>query len=355
MDWIKRNLYFLIGGLVALALTGLAGFYAYSKWSENNQVKEDLNKDVEEMRALASQNPHPGSGKIDNITIARDQQKEVKALIDKVRGRFQRMEPVPEGEKVTEAEFSSALSLTVAQLLRDATNNSVTVPPNFNFSFTAEKGQLQFNPNSLRPLSAQLGEVKAIANILLGAKINAIDYFRRERVCAEDNAGPQTEYLEKKSITNELAVVTPYEVTFRCFSAELASVLAGFSSSPFGVVVKTINVEQGAAQSASPDAGQSPTPTYTYIQTPTQAAENRSGMDSQARAAFERRYGRGRGGGAPTPQPQAQPTQPQVVIAAPGAPGQPGVPGRTGPSIVLDERQLKVTLTLNVVKLLASK
>ncbi len=35
MDWIKRNLFFTIGGVVALALLGAAGFYFYVGWRHN--------------------------------------------------------------------------------------------------------------------------------------------------------------------------------------------------------------------------------------------------------------------------------------------------------------------------------
>ena len=55
-------------------------------------------------------------------------------------------------------------------------------------------------------------------------------------------------------MTNELAVLTPYEVTFRCFSSELAAVLAGLASSPYALLVKTINVELAPAV-AAPEAG----------------------------------------------------------------------------------------------------
>ena len=44
MDWIKRNLYFLIGSLVALALMGLAGWYLYSKWQLNNEFLGKLDE-----------------------------------------------------------------------------------------------------------------------------------------------------------------------------------------------------------------------------------------------------------------------------------------------------------------------
>jgi len=77
MDWIKRNLYFLIGSLVALALMGLAGWYLYSKWQLNNTILGSLDEQYATLRRLYEQKPHPGSDKVDNIKAAKDQQQEL--------------------------------------------------------------------------------------------------------------------------------------------------------------------------------------------------------------------------------------------------------------------------------------
>ena len=42
MAWIKRNLYFLIGGGVALALLGAAIFYLYTQNQKNNELTAKL-------------------------------------------------------------------------------------------------------------------------------------------------------------------------------------------------------------------------------------------------------------------------------------------------------------------------
>ena len=60
-------------------------------------------------------------------------------------------------------------------------------------------------------------------------------------------------------MTNDEAVLTPYQITFRAFSPEIAQVLSGFASSPHGFIVKGINVQRaegnasgdGSAQGAS--------------------------------------------------------------------------------------------------------
>ena len=57
MDWIKRNLYFLIGSLVALALMGLAGWYLYSKWQLNNEILGKLDEQYAKLKRLNHRTP----------------------------------------------------------------------------------------------------------------------------------------------------------------------------------------------------------------------------------------------------------------------------------------------------------
>ena len=103
----------------------------------------------------------------------------------------------------------------------------------------------------------QLGEVKNISEILFAARVNALDGIQRVRVSDDDTAGPQADYLEDVSVTNNLAVLTPYAITFRSFSPELAAVLAGFAASPNGMIVKAINIRPAGA--AASDGGRSAT------------------------------------------------------------------------------------------------
>jgi hypothetical protein len=352
MDWIKRNLYFLIGSLVALALMGFAGWYLYSKWQRNNEILGNLDEQYAKLKRLYEQKPHPGSGKIDNIGIAKEQQQELRDYIQKSRQYFQRCPPipVPESSRLTSQEFSSALSRTLDQMQREATKVSVQLPPKdskgqtYSFSFAAQRESLAYAPGSLEPLSVQLGEIKAICTVLFQAKINALDNLRRERVSEDDLKGPQTDYLPDKSVTNELAVLSPYEITFRCFSPELAAVLAGFASSPCGLMlVKTINVEVAPASAASEQPAAPVAPTVQAA--PAYVPPPRAEAPRSPEAAFADRYGLARA--APRPLPQ----QVYLPPAAPAA----STANRGGLPLALDEKQLKVTLMLNVVKLVSPK
>ena len=355
MDWIKRNLYFLIGSLVALALMGLAGWYLYSKWQLNNEILVKLDEQYNKLKELNSQKPHPGAGEVDNIKAAKEQQKELRAFLQKAQQYFQRCPPipVPEGAKLTSQEFSSALSRTLDQMQRDATKASVTLPPKdstgqaYSFSFAAQSKSLSYAAVSLAPLSVQLAEIKAICTVLFQAKVNSLDNIRRERVSDDDLKGPQTDYLTEKSVTNELVVLTPYEVTFRCFSSELAAVLAGFASAPCGLLVKTINVESAPAAAGSEAMAPGIAPAYPPPGASPVAPA--AGVDQR----MMERYGVGRmrgPGGAGGRYERGAGPAPQQMYAPPAAPVTPAPASRGGLPLALDEKQLKVTLMLFAVK-----
>jgi hypothetical protein len=407
MSWIKRNLYFVVGAGVALLLMGFASFYLFTKWKLNNEAMARLNADYATLQRLNSENPHPGSGTVDNISEARAQQRQLLEFIGKLRKSYQPIQPIPydpENPKVSDRDFSAALSRTIHQLQRAAERTSVNLPPAYSFGFEAQRPRVTFAPGSPAVLATQLGDIKAICDILIETKVNSIDGIRRERVSRDDFTGPQTDYTERKSVTNDLAVITPYDVTFRCFSSELASVLSGFAASPHAIIVKSLNVESGTATNMF-EPGMFP---FGYEEYPGGGLPQRypgaypgmgmpGGGEGEAAAAFARRYGTQRG-------PQAEGGMPGAPAVGRGtigggmmgggaeAGGGGGLVGRGVPlrgmgeaggmgmgaprpaynprtatqyapaaarstalPTVLDEKQLKVTMQLAVIKPLPEK
>ena len=344
MNWIKRNLGFVIGSAVALALLGGAGWYFYSAWKSNNEYIDKLNEQYAKLGDLIHQNPHPGRPpQSENVKLAKEQQQQLREYIQQARKSFQPIPNIPEGTKIAGQDFITSLRHTIDQLQKAASSSSITVQSDYGFSFAAQRNQMNFKAGSVDPLAIQLGEVKAICDTLFQARINQLDFIRRERVAPEDSTGAVSDYINQKSVTNELAVLTPYEIKFRCFTPELAAVLSGFSSSPYALLVKTINVELAPAPEVAPEAP--PTivaPVYQPVPQPITPTPNRGGRSANEDAAFRARYGLD--GRRKLPQPTPQPVVPAVVA--------PVAPTKTGLQTVLDEKQLSVTLVLNVVKLI---
>jgi hypothetical protein len=375
MSWIKRNLFFVIGSVIALALIGGAGVYTYLQWNHNATARGERDKEYAELARLYGLEPNPGNEKVNNIKAARDQQEQIRAFVVKARKFFERVPPIPGAGRITGEAFTTALSKTIAQMQHDAANASVMLRPKWNFSFSVQSDKVKFQ-GSLEPLAVQLGEVKAICGILFQAKINNLDSLRRERVSVDDQTGPQTDYLDQPSVTNELAVLTPYEIEFRCFSGELASVLSGFASSPFPMLVKAINVEPatGVGEGERPGAltltptmpvapGPAAQPPAMAAPPPTRPAappiKSRDQRVAEARMQAERdayqkgTYAQTFGGGTKAPTPALR-----VPAPAPG-PMQPGLTpppsSASAPQGGLDEKPLRVTMLIYIVKLLPQK
>jgi hypothetical protein len=297
MAWIKRNLFFVIGGILAIGLLGAAGYYNYKGWSHNTAKFNQLNEIYGTLRNLTGQKPSPGNDKVDNIAAAREQERQIRDWIRQAADYFQPIAPIPNtgNNAVSSEAFAAALRRTIDQLQHEADTASVTLPPKYNFSFEAQRSLVKFS-GSLGALAAQFGEVRTIAEILYAAKVNSLDGIQRVRVSDDDANGPQADYFDDHSVTNNLVVLTPYQITFRSFSPEIAQVLAGLASSPHGFIVKSISVQAaGTLAATSPNAT------------------------------------------APSPSPTPVPTV---------------TPGRSGLQTVLNEQLLRVTLEVKVVKLL---
>lgn len=317
MAWIKRNLFFLIGSIIAAAMLGGAGFYLFSKNKLNNGITAKLVAIYAELDQLNTKKPSAGNNSVDNTKAAREQNQEVRDLIAKGGKFFERVPPIPDSTNITDGDFAAQLRDTIEQLQQEAAKASVNLPPRYDFSFSTIKSKIMFAPGSLQPWSVQLGEIKALCGVLFDAKINFLDSLRRERVSPDDRE--VADYLELKSVTTDLAVMTPYEITFRCFSGDLAAVLRGFASSKHCFIVKSVNVEPGGAAAGEGYTPQAAPAPYTP---------------------------------APAPVPGRRlNTENEDYFFDPLPAGTPAATVRGGLPTVLNERPLKVTMSLTLVKL----
>ena len=302
MGWIKRNLFIVIGGVATLGLLGAGGFYIYQGLSRNSDAADKLQVIYDSLNSIHQQKPSPGNEKVDNTQIARDQDKQLREWIAGAGKYFQPIPAIP-ASGVTSETFAGALRRTIDVMQHEAVDAGVALPPKYDFSFSAERPLVKFADGSLEPLSAQLGEVKTIAEAVFSARVNALDGIQRVRVSADDAAGSQADYIDEHLVTNDLAVVTPYVVTFRCFTPEISRVVGAFATASNTFLIKSINIQPATASAAAPGDA----------------------------AAMPGRFGEN----SMTPPPPAQ-----------------SVAGKGGLQTVLKEQLLRVSLEVGLVKLL---
>lgn len=338
MAWIKRNLLLVVGGVIALGLLGVAGFFLYTKISLNQAVTAQLEENTEELKKLVNRDPHPGTDKTNNIAAAKAELKKLQAFLNQVRHYF----PPTYTNHPASREFRALLDRSIADLRHQAERAGVQLPEDYWFTFSAQKAAMTFPTNLLGPLTAHLLDVKSLCQILFDAKIVSLEKIRRVSAGQEDGGGSafigafSQDYLDAKGLTNQWAVVMPYEVTFQGFSSDLADVLEGLIRSPSCFVVKNLAVEHADA-AATTDQTTTALPGYGPFSGESRNPYARYGSPMMNRFGgmppeLMRRYGLGRPA-EPNPAPK---------------------PGSRGRSSLLEETALRVTLTINSVKLKSS-
>jgi hypothetical protein len=249
MAWVKRNLGLVIGGVIALALLGVAGFYLYAKYQEDQEVTAELEAATQRFQELLSRPVHPGteSGRVNNIELAKEEHKRLQAFLQEVRARFGKRD-IP--TNISSRDFRALLDNTIFDLQRTAEQLGITLPSkDYWFTFAPQRQAVEFK--SIETLAHQLMDVKDLCEILYSAKIHDLKGIKRVPASSDDNNA--TDFMtDKKATTNDFAIVTPYELTFEGFSSELARVLERLVNAKRCFVVRNVAVDLAPTEEAQP-------------------------------------------------------------------------------------------------------
>lgn len=349
MNWLKRNLLLVLGGVGALVLLGGAGYYLYAQIEKDASVSAQLEAQRNDWRRLTTRNP---SATRENIELAR---KEQTRLTDLLRTTERHFKPVSTVTNIDSATFKALLETTIARLNQRAQQQGVAVMSGYGYTFDWARRTITFDAAELVPLAHQLAEVEALCDLLFNARVHSLARLRRAPVSSRDQGS--NEFLQGiRPITNAVtrAVVVPYEITFQGFTGELASVLNSFQSSPHAVLIKLVDVENSGPAPAPERPAATPMP---FRPTPMPGPSPRSGEDmmreryGSAGGGGRDLYGGGRGpGGAmdryrQTPGPGVAPGfGPAQLVPHTGA-------TQRGPETVLDEELLKIRMLVEVIRL----
>ena len=241
MVWVKRNLGLVIGGVVALALLVVASIYLWNKRGEDQAVTAELDTATARYQELLNRPVHPGDdrGVVNNIERAKDEVQRLQAFLEQVRSKFGGGE-VP--TNISNREFRALLDNTINDLQRKAESLGITLPQkDYWFTFAPQRTAVEFK--SIEMLTHQLLDVKELVEILYDAKVQDLKGIRRVPASTEDN-NTQDFMTDKKATTNEVAIVTPYELKFQGFSAELGRVLDRLVQAKRCFVVRSVAVDR---------------------------------------------------------------------------------------------------------------
>jgi hypothetical protein len=321
MAWVKRNLIFVIMIAVGLIATGYCGYLLSKALGANSGVSADYASALQQLQT--QQQATPPATK-ENVQAAKADQERVRQFLGDFRRSFA---PFPTAPKVDDRQFVEHLQWILREFAAGATNAGVQLPADYAFSFSQQRQKVSFSSDCIGPWMQELEEIRLILHILFAAKINYLEQIQRVPVCADDISGEDC--LNTITVSNQWGTVTPYKVTFRGFSTEVASVLSGFAVSSNCFLVKYVNVtpsREPLPQVAPP---------------PQQQQQQQRYMPPPEYNPYMSEEGGGRGGRyreRRMPQ-QAAP----IVMAAPAAPAP--------PETILQETPLYITIVVDAVKL----
>lgn len=248
MPWIKKNLALVLAIAGALVLLAGSCFYLYSQIQKSSQLDNELSRASMTLQSLQSQQPHPGTDTLDNLSIVKEQQKKLEQLAAKLESNFS---PVPFTLITNDSEFRRYLITSLEELRQKARSSGVALRPDFAFGFTREKDMLRFEEGTLPTLSMQMADIKALCDVLFDVKISELYSIRRASTITNKMAmqmiqkalGTRSDLLSNfQIITNDTSIITPYEVQFRSFTPELEKILKGFALNSNAIVVRTVQV-----------------------------------------------------------------------------------------------------------------
>lgn len=241
MLWLKRNWLLLVMILAALGLLAGAIAYLVTQIQADAKAAKSLKEAQDELVRLRGFTPSLDD---QNIQKVKGEIQWFKQYVPQVEKLLVASEP----PKLDNASFKSLLENTIAELNAQAESAGVTVKARYSFTFEEQRKMTYFTNSTIPVMATQLAEIKELCQILFRSKIHSLDSLKRVRAYSQEQAG-SPDYIDTKSIlTNGSVTITPYEVVFRGFTAELSAVLDALQRSPVFFTVKRVTVVPIAVQ-----------------------------------------------------------------------------------------------------------
>ena len=190
MNWVKSNIGLVIGGVVALALMGVAGYFLFTQMEAEKRAQANLEQGLSNLKSLLQRDPHPGDpdNGVDNISAVKVEQSKVdKNLLGPLRSLFK---PFTVPSDLDTFKFKSLLEERIAMLQRAARKAGTGLPKDgdakYSFSFSDVRPKVSFAPETLAPMAFQLAQIESISHVLFDSKVHSINGIKRPEVAVAE-------------------------------------------------------------------------------------------------------------------------------------------------------------------------
>jgi len=251
MNWVKRNLVWLVG-LLSFALIVLGSLLLLkNKMAERDKVADDLMMQIKELERLTSRKNFPDPG---NVKDMQQDNEQMEKRIAQLLKEFAKA-PVPT-ESITGIKFREKMNKRTQDLSRLARQQGVTIPLDYLFGF--DRYDKTIPDNEVVPLLIkQLNVVEEISTVLLKSpRVLLLDKIGR--VEFEDAMGGEDPRTRKKGeeamempngykdIQNDPAkmyTVMPFELSFAADPEGLRNFLNALTQSKYVLIPAYMNIK----------------------------------------------------------------------------------------------------------------
>jgi hypothetical protein len=240
---------------VVIALLGVGGWWFLSSalqdaQAEDASAKADFDKYSTKYDIVVS----PANGKILQANIGLLKAQLSPLIHSKLLPKENKLSSIDKEDPVA---WKHDLDDEVHRLTDAAKAHSVTLPPNFYFGFSRYQSQSPGDEQTA-VLSKQLVGIEQLSNTLLSAPVKAIQGIRRSyeedphsATGSSSGSSAEPDRFNGYALTapGNVYVDYPFEVEFETTSENLRPIIDNLIQSPYLFVVRTMTIENSAADS----------------------------------------------------------------------------------------------------------
>lgn len=269
--WLSDNKLAAILALSFLLITGALGWMTFDAWDGYSTAAQNYSDVAGKLAKLHQQNPFPSEAS--RIKLGADLERKQASLENLTKALQSYRVPVfKELDKAMPQNrpqlFQDALRSQVTAVKNSAASKGVTLPPGFYLGMEQYENRPP-TPDETLQLAKQLTVLNWIAERLVSRESLILSEFSRT---LPSSPARSSELTKKPTPALEEKGKTPYETigsvraSFRCDQGSLRELLNSISSSPYFLVIESIQIQNSVTEPPrrnspnQPEAQQPPTP-----------------------------------------------------------------------------------------------
>jgi hypothetical protein len=252
MKGISKSMTVAVVLLVLITIGGAVGWYWVANQIDGLQSQQDgVRGDI---ASLEKKVYSPVAG---NLALLKKSEEELQELLDDFKDELQLRDKVYDTVRVTSAEgvqkgldpdaWKKMFGSIRDRLTKEAADAKVKIPQDYDFTFSAYRLSLPAD-NLTLPLGVQLLGVEKISDILIGAKVQSVNFIKRTDVgmSRAGSTGKENADLFVASVLEGpggLYKVYPFNIAFTCSPTAFSKVVDKLESSELLFIIRDISIE----------------------------------------------------------------------------------------------------------------